>query len=129
MSDYQDIPNDDGSITRWQSGAATVYATEQEARMAAQQTAAQWFEAHHGELRAAAQDLITMIDRIQTGLAANPQIAAAAAAAAPGEIIAGTGMVREEVLMGIGLIGVFRTFVETEVAAGITVRSAVYRLG
>jgi hypothetical protein len=112
---------DDGSIQ--------TFDTEQEARMAGQQTAAQWFEVHHGELRAAAQDLVTKIDRIHTGLVANPQIAAAAAAAAPGAAIEGTGMVREEVLMGIALIGVFRAFIETEVAAEITVRSAVYRLG
>jgi hypothetical protein len=119
----------DGLWAVQRDGSTQTYATEQEARMAGQQTAAQWFEVHHGELRAAAQELITMIDRIQTGLAANPQIAAAAQAAEPGAVIEGTGMVREEVLMGIGLISVFRAFVETEVATGITVRSAVYRLG
>jgi hypothetical protein len=92
-------------------------------------SAAQWFEEHHGELRADSQALIGKIDRIQDMLSANQQVAAAAAAAEPGAIIPGTGMVKEEVLMGLALIAVFRTFLATEVAAGITVRNAVWRLG
>jgi hypothetical protein len=110
-------------------GTTTIYATAVEAAMATQQTAAQWFEAHHGEIRLDSQALIGKIDRINDMLTANPQVAATAAAAAAGEIIAGTGMVKEEVLMGIALIGVFRTFLGTEISAGITVRNAVYRLG
>lgn len=34
MPDYQDILNDDGSVTRWQGGAVTIYASIEEARVA-----------------------------------------------------------------------------------------------
>lgn len=129
MADYQDIPNEDGTVTRWQGGAATVYASAREARMAEQQTAAQAFEAIHGTMRADAQALLRKADTIKDLLDANPQVQAEAQAAEPGAIIGDTGMVREEVLMGIALIQSFRAYAATEIAPGITVRQAVYRLG
>jgi hypothetical protein len=112
---------DDGSIQ--------TFDTEQEARMAAQQTAAQAFEEIHGTMRADAQALLRKADAINDLLTANPQVAAAAQAAEPGALIGSTGMVREEVLMGIALIASFRAYATTELAPGITVRNAVYRLG
>jgi hypothetical protein len=92
-------------------------------------TAIQSFEEIHGTMRTGAQELLRKADTIQDLLNANPQIEAEAQAAEPGAIIGNTGMVKEEVLMGIALIASFRAYAATELAPGITVRNAVWRLG
>lgn len=106
-----------------------LYGSYEEALMGTRQTAAQAFSELHGTMRGDAQALIRKADTIRDLLAANPQVAAAAQAAEPGAPIGDTGMVKEEVLMGIALINGFLVYVETEIAPGITVRQAVYRLG
>jgi hypothetical protein len=92
-------------------------------------TAVQAFAELHGTMRADAQALLRKADAINDLLTANPQVAALAATAEPGTVVGNTGMVREEVLMGIALIASFRAYAETYIATGITVRNAVYRLG
>jgi hypothetical protein len=104
--------------------------TEQEARMAAQQTAAQEFEVLQGSTRSIAQALIRQVSEVSDLLDANPQVLSAAAAAAPGEIIGSTGMTREAVLLGIALINSYLAYIDSNLATtGMTVRQAVYRLG
>jgi hypothetical protein len=127
---YQDIFNPDGSVTRWQGGAATIYADAQEAKMAETTTAIQQFEALRGTVRASAQALIRQVSEVSDLLDANPQVAALATAAEPGALVGNTGMTREAVLMGIALITSYLAYIDSQLGStGITVRQAVYRLG
>jgi hypothetical protein len=104
--------------------------TESEARMAAQTTAAQEFEALQGSTRATAQALIRQVSEVSDLLDANPQVLSMAAAAESGAIIGNTGMSKEAVLLGIALINSYLAYIDSELATtSMTVRQAVYRLG
>jgi hypothetical protein len=89
--------------------------------------------AEFARLNAAAQEtaktFLRQIDELQDLIDANPQVEAAAVATEAGGIVAGSMLVKEQIQTAVALVASVRSYADSELAAGLKVRHAVYRLG
>jgi hypothetical protein len=105
------------------------YATEQEAAMAARDSAIQTYEAQYRAIRTQARVLIGMIREIELTRLSNPEIAQLVAATDPGAIVGDSTLTKEAAETALGLLASFQAWSMTPLADGspATPISAVYR--
>jgi hypothetical protein len=128
---YQDILNEDGTVTRWQGGAATTYANAQEAAMAGDLSAIQEFQAAYDKARPMAQQFLALCDEIESIRDANPDsiaVSLADLAADQTAIVGDSTLNRSQLYTALLLFDAIQAFKkQTLGATGLTVKQALYR--